>query len=311
MQPTRTPALRVLLLALLLLLALPIAAQDAQENEAAEAEAELPVIPYFKSSTGFNVPILETWANQSDGATASFTNEELQARIFVTAYDGLDEKAAIRRALETLLGAEASAAAESRYEGLVNLADGTWEQELFLSGDQSVSALAKTREGRTYVVAFVEAVPAAETWMFVVQNPPQTTEADPLPGVREAAQTVLSLELPAVPDAVEAVSLPSGTWTRASYSAEDAQVAAFGLVFGSATYVALTTGDTEAKAAAADAFNTIFLGFFLTPDNSLYLYLGLIVTAVIMLGLIGSMLWRINNARKDARMLAALESSAS
>lgn len=310
MQPTRTPALRALLLALLLLLALPIAAQDAQENEAAEAEAELPVIPYFKSSTGFNIPILEAWANQSDGANASFTSEELQARIFVTAFDGLDEKAAIRRALEALLGAEASAA-ESRYEGLVNLADGTWEQELFLSGDQSVSALAKSREGRTYVVAFVEAVPAAETWMFVVQNPSQTTEGDPLPGVREAAQTVLGLDLPAAPNAVEAVSLPSGTWTRASYSVEDSQVAAFGLVFGSATYVALTTGDTEAKAAAADAFNTVFLGFFLTPDNSLYLYLGLIVTAVIMLGLIGSMLWRVNNARKDAKMLAALESSAS
>ena len=310
MQPTRTPALRALLLALLLLLALPIAAQDAQENEAAEAEAELPVIPYFKSSTGFNIPILEAWANQSDGANASFTSEELQARIFVTAFDGLDEKAAIRRALEALLGAEASAA-ESRYEGLVNLADGTWEQELFLSGDQSVSALAKSREGRTYVVAFVEAVPAAETWMFVVQNPSQTTEGDPRPGVREAAQTVLGLDLPAAPNAVEAVSLPSGTWTRASYSVEDSQVAAFGLVFGSATYVALTTGDTEAKAAAADAFNTVFLGFFLTPDNSLYLYLGLIVTAVIMLGLIGSMLWRVNNARKDAKMLAALESSAS
>lgn len=307
MQPTRTPALRALLLALLLILALPIAAQDTQESEA--TEAELPVIPYFKSSTGFNVPILEAWANQSDGATASFLNEELQARIFVTAYDGLDEKAAIRRALEALLGAEASAAAESRYEGLVNLADGTWEQELFLSGDQSVSALAKSREGRTYVVAFVESVPAAETWMFVIQNPPQITEGDPLPGVREAAQIVLGLDLPAAPDAVEAVSLPSGVWTRASYSVEAAEVAAFGLVFGSATYVALTTGDTEAKAAAADAFNTVFLGFFLTPDNSIFLYLGLIVTAVIMLGLIGSMLWRVNNARKDARMLATLESS--
>ncbi len=45
---------------------------------------------------------------------------------------------------------------------------------------------------------------------------------------------------------------------------------------------------------------------FTTPDTTLYLILGLVVTSVIVLALIGSMVLRFRSAEQDARLIQEL-----
>lgn len=281
----------------LLLLALPLAAQDEEE---APAE-ELTEIPYFQSEQLFNVPVLTDWTNASDNRTARFELDDLSATIIVDAV----------RAGSTMAGAEAVLSAELEelpepdYTDSVNLADGTWEQAIYRAGDTTASALARSDNGRVFVVAFIERDPAADTAMLVVRGADAQASTDPGAGILAALRTLVDADFALQPDETTQVDLPSGAWTRTHYETdEDEEITAFGFVFGNATYTTITTGDPEAKARLADAFNTIFLGFFVTPDNSAFLWLGVVVTLAIIGGLLFSFYWRAASARRD---LATIE----
>ena len=98
--------LKIWMIVGLLVLALPIAAQEETNTEAdtantdtvpESAEEDLPEITFFHSTTGFNVPVLTDWADQSDTETARFVNEDLQARILVTAVAEGDDPRSVGR----------------------------------------------------------------------------------------------------------------------------------------------------------------------------------------------------------------------
>ena len=81
---------------------------------------------------------------------------------------------------------------------------------------------------------------------------------------------------------------------------------AAGSVFGNDSYIALRQGAPGDLAALADAWQRTALGFFITPDNSLYLALGLAVSFAILGMLMLSWLWRGRQINKDLAMLREL-----
>ena len=68
----------------------------------------------------------------------------------------------------------------------------------------------------------------------------------------------------------------------------------------------LVEGNAEIATELSDAFDSVFLGFVITPDNGEFLRLGLIFASAIMLILIGSMFLRYRNIKKDMLVIEQL-----
>lgn len=90
---------------------------------------------------------------------------------------------------------------------------------------------------------------------------------------------------------------------QANYS-DNLATASF--LFDSIVFVTLVEGDTSSIATLSNAFDTVFLGFVITPSNIEFLYLGLVFSAVIMLALLGSMWLRYQNVLKDMDLVEQL-----
>jgi hypothetical protein len=77
--------------------------------------------------------------------------------------------------------------------------------------------------------------------------------------------------------------------------------------FSRAAWLPVAPIPTETDGAElANAFNTIHLGFFTTPDNSNYLWLGVIATFAILGFLVISLYWRWRSIRQDMALLEQL-----
>lgn len=285
---------KIWIIALLLLLAVPLSAQE----EA--AEEDVPEIDYYRSPVGFNVPVLgDGWVEQGDGETALFVNETLSAQIQVTAVRTLDDEEAIQTALDNFL---ADSSVEPVYSDRIGLTNGTWTQNIYQDGDSTISALALVRSDRTFVVSFVETSADYDAYQLTVRNS-DPESLDPQEGVANALERLLSID-PDEPESITALNLPSGEWQEYDYSAD---LTAYGFVFRGITYSTIITGDAPDGAELADAYDTVFLGFFMTPNNDEFLYLGLASSAFIFLVLIGSIWWRFRNARQDLQLIEQLE----
>ena len=262
----------------------------AQDGEGATA-------PYFQSSA-FNAPMLEGWQNQSSGDIAQFHLARAAATIRTTTVKASDPVEAAEADLAALTGIRAS---QPVYSDKVNLADGTWNALVYdLDAATTASVMARIAGERIAVISFVERDPAARTALLTVAR------ADDSPGeasreIGLALEAIGGVSLAALERAEDA-SLPSGEW--ALYAGEGVQ--AMGLVFGNDSYVALRAGELGDLAVLADAYNRTLLGFFITPDNSLYLALGLAAVFVILGALVGSLYWRERNMRKELALLEAL-----
>lgn len=284
---------KILILALLALFALPLLAQEDASEE------ELPEIEYYRSPVGFNVPVLgEGWLEQGDGETALFVNEALSAQIQVSAVGTLDDTEAIQTALVDILADDA----EPLYSDRIGLTNGTWTQSIYQDGDTTISALALVRSDRTFVVSFVEDSPEYDAYQLAVRNT-DVESTDSQEGVTNSIDRLLEVDVDAA-ESVTLLELPSGDWQQYDYGDE---LDAYGLVFRGISFTMLVTGDGSGGAELADAFDTVFLGFFLTPNNDEFLYLGLATSALIMLVLVASLWWRFRNARQDLQLLEQLE----
>jgi len=275
-------------------LSLPIVAQDASDDTIA------PEIAFFRGSSGFNMPILVGWDNESEGDTALFVHEEAQARILATSSDADADAATIAA---DRLGLELST---PFYNNTVNLSDGTWQITLFEDGDRAISLMSKVAQNRGYVLAFVEEDPAAQTFMLVTRP---TTEGDEriTDGLQQALSAVS--DTPITAEDIRTEALPSGEWNV--YNGDDAaSPTVYGLEFGGAVYTTVTLGADEHVPLLVDAWNTALLGgFFLTPNNIEYLILGIIVTHIIMLALVAWIIVGWRNARRDLALAELLRSS--
>jgi len=290
---------------LLLALLLSVSALQAQDEE------ELPEIPYYRSSSSFNVPLLqlEGWANQNMNDYALFVNEALNARIQVTAVKTLDDNEAIQTAVAALYDGDLP---EARHSSRIGLANGTWTQQLFSAGDTSISAFALVRRDKTFVVTLIEDSPDTTAYQLAVRTPTSdNTDEDgtPLPdfaaGVDLAATTFLGEDAVFSLDNSTALTVLNTDAVLNQYSVDENELAVFALQFDFITYATFADNGETAQ-QLGEAFNTVFLGFFITPDNSNYLYLALSVVTVIYVILIGSMWLRYRNVQIDMALVESL-----
>lgn len=294
-----------LVLLMLLLAGTTFAQPEPQTTPEATDEEALPVIAYFQTYA-FNVPVLTGWTNQSAGNVALFTHDDFNASIRVE--DVITTSIAqqgIQQALEARFGD--ALPDEPAFTNTVNLGDGAWVQMIYqLSTGETVSAFANARNNRTYVITFSEENPEADTYMLIVQR---EEDEGMETSVLQAIQTLIDPDFTYEGVMVDTVTLPDSTreWTRYEYdSATAGTITALGYGFGRAVYTTISTKDDGDALALAQAFSTIHLGFFTTPDNIVYLFVGLVTTFVILGVLIFSMMWRWRGARQDLALLEQL-----
>lgn len=252
---------------------------------------------YFQSYA-FNVPILEGWDDQSADDVAQFHLAEARATIRTATVAASDAIAGAEAELAAITGAPAP---QPIYRGKVLLADGAWHVLVYdVDEETTASVMARQAGARVVVISFVERDPAARTALLTMAQADDTHDdasREILLSIKALAET-----LPSYLAQAENVILPSGEWVV--YTGEGA--AAMGMVFGNDSYVALQVGASGDLAVLADAWNRTLLGFFITPDNSRYLALGLAVALVILGTLVGSLYWRERNLRKDLALLEQL-----
>ena len=257
-------------------------------------------MPWFQSAD-FNVPVLQGWDDQSKDGAAIFNLASAQATIRTAMATGSDVESVAVNDVSNWLGARLG---EAVYSGKVNLADGTWLSQAYdVDNQRSVSIMARQAGDRVIVISFLESDPSARTLMLTIAQADDSLDK-PAPEIDKTLQSLTPLRLDDLQDA-GIVSMPGGEWSL--YEGESAQAA--GSVFGNDSYIALREGAPGDLATLADAWRRTVLGFFITPDNSLYLALGLAASFAILALLVGSFIWRERSLQKDLDMLAQLESA--
>lgn len=286
---------RLLLFCLLLVSVSIIQAQD----DAAEDD-----IPYLRLSSNFSVPELRGWAHQIDGETVLFWRDDLNARLSVQVIDTQDTDAAIVSALANL--DDLAISPEDQFHaGRIGRTDGTWDYQLFRHDNSSASAYALLKSQRVYVVIFVEDDARYDAYHMAIRSDDNDPTGDAITTTIQAAasQALAILFGEAVNTEAETIGNPvsdNPQWVEARYPDERATAA---YLYEGIVYVTAVEGDQEHVALLSDAFDSVFLGFVITPDNRQYLYLGLAFAAAIMLILLGSMVWRYRNLQADLRLI--------
>lgn len=253
---------------------------------------------YFQSAA-FNAPILEGWEDQSTEDVAQFYLPTAQTTIRTAIVRGGDAIAAAEADLARHLAMQIMPPV---YQDKVNLADGTWAVLVYeLDDATTASVMARQDNSQVVVVSFVERNPAARTVMLTIAQSDESQDAATAE-ITVALEALAGTSLNDLEES-ESLDLPSGHWT----AHKSVAVSALGMVFGNDSFIALQEGEIGELAALADAWNRTLLGFFVTPDNSDYLALGLIVVFVIMGTLLFSFVWRSRGIQKDLALIEALE----
>ena len=255
----------ILRLAALLLALLSGAIASSQDGENKLA--------YFQTAA-FNAPVLPGWEDQSQERVAQFHLAAAAATIRSALADADEPIAAAEADLASWLGVEVG---QPVYQDKVNLADGTWSVLIYdIDAASTASIMTRRAGGRFAVISFVERDAAARTVMLAVARG-EAAHEDASAEVAYAVAALGDADYSAL-NAGAGVTLPSGEW--ATYSGE--RLSAMGMVFGNDSFIALQEGKLGDLATLADAWNRTLLGFFITPDNRIYLALGLFVVFVIL-----------------------------
>lgn len=254
-------------------------------------------VPYFQSPA-FNAPILEGWEDQSSESIAQFYQPAAQAVIRTRVIRADSAVTAAEQDLQAWLGKPVEAPI---YQDKVNLADGTWAVLVYqIDEDTTASVMARQNEAGAAVISFVEDHPAARIIMVTIA---QDDDAQDSPKAEmDAALGAFSLSRRDDASEPQTVTLPSGEWLLQS----DETAAVMGRVFGNDSYLAIAAGDVDNLPELANAYHTSLLGFFVTPDNSDFLRLGLAAVFGILSILLFSFFWRGRNVQKELALVQEL-----
>ena len=260
---------------------------------------EEPPVPYFQSAA-FNAPIPAGWQDQSRAGIAQFYQAAAQATIRTRIVPAGDVADAVEQDLQAWLG---SPVGSPVYQGKVNLADGTWRSLVYQIGDDTTaSVMARPNETGIIVISFVEAHPAAKIIMLTIaqaeQNDAQTEMTAALQTFKISGRADLS--------APQTLTLSSGEWLLQSSAA----AAAMGRALGNDSYIALAEGGAESLPELADAYHSSLLGFYITPDTSTFLWLGLAASFGILGILLFSFVWRRRGLQKELVLIQTLTQEA-
>lgn len=262
------------------------------------AQEEATTLPYYQLSA-FNVPILPGWEDQSTDTVAQFHLARVQATIRTAMAPLSDPLAASESDLRNVLGSDIG---QTIYQGKVNLADGTWTVLVYQVDDNTTaSVMARAENSQSVVISFIERDPSVRAAMLTIAQSGESS-ADPSAEIALALEALTDASLP---DLEYAGRLPEPNPEWEVYIGENVSVA--GMVFGNDSYVALIEGPNVTLPILVMSFNSMLMGFFITPDNSGYLALALAAVFVILGGLIFSFYWRWRNLRQDVAMIARLQ----
>lgn len=252
---------------------------------------------YFQSAA-FNVPILEGWEDQSSETIAQFYHADAQAAIRTNVIRGADAVSGAEQDLQAWLESPVDAPI---YQGKVNLADGTWAALVYqIDADTTASVMARQDKADAVVISFVEAHPAARIIMAVIARGDETQDD----ARAEIAAALEAFSLGSGDDLSEpqAAALPGGEWLLQSSET----VTAMSRVFGNDSYLAIAEGDADSLPELASAYHASLLGFFVTPDNSNFLWLGLAAVFGILGSLLFSFVWRERHLQKELAFIQEL-----
>lgn len=287
---------KLLISILILLLAFAAQAQDEEEAES---------MSRIQLGSNFAIGSLTDWETEVAGETALFTNADLNARIYVSVYETQNIDEAILQAAAVVYAGELG---DALYGSRIGRADGTWEYRLFNNADSSLSAYGMLKSGRVYVVLFLEESPAYNAYHLAIRSSIANPQgADLGTAINEAsAAAVQAVVNPEFAEEANRISNPSAdnpAWLLAEYQ-NDSATASY--LNDSIVYITLVQGDAALAPQLSNAFDTVFLGFVITPNNSEYLYLGLSFSAGIMIILLGSIWLRQQNLKKDLETIEQL-----
>lgn len=259
-------------------------------------EADLPSQQsYFNSVTRFGMILPLEWQNQSEGAVTHFNNGV--SDIYVLQSVTTDIQAGIREALERINPAYVTEPAKT---SIVNLPNGEWTQEIFLAPDgTTISAFGQVYDNRTFILTFTHNLPDTDTYAVIVES------ADVQAGIVDAIQRFIEPTISG--DPTETRQISDGQ-VENRYELGDGQVLlAQGQVRGDFTYVILERGPADQVTTISNAFFSVLLSFYVTPNTTDYLLLGLGVVAAVTLLFIAYLVVRYNNLRQDLKTLEQLE----
>ncbi len=246
---------------------------------------------FYNSRDGFHILIPAGWENRSTEAYAHFHHAETAVDVYaITRPLQAGQDDALAAAFAGLPIERPAAPAEVR---TVNLVNGEWTQQI------SINAPRRTT---------VYTQPFAESLHVIVWDSP-TGSAQPAIVPGEEIESGLEAALAALGfTEAEAASLDdraigAQTWTIASF--EDDPAAAIARVRGTLTYAVVALEPVE-SIEALPLFFMQLSDYFVTPQTTPFLYLGLAATALVMLVLIGSMALRARALKQEAITIAAL-----
>lgn len=284
-----------------------LAQDDATSEPEATPERVVQLFSSSDSERGFNVPIPDApgWIDLSEGDMAHFQNADLYADIYASAIAGTD--ADTEAGMTTLLGELVSGFDAEQPEPFATLPltlNGTrWVQELYsLADGRDITAFGGQRAENIYVLIYVNSDPESDYYHLITQ---QSGEADLEAGVAEALAIFDPSLVDVTPDVEDTVTLSNGDWTRQVYDEANIHLIAQERA-GNVTYIAIERGDGHLLDGINKQFLTVFLGFFLTPNNDQYLLLGVAAAVILMGGLIVSFFLRQRNLEKDLALIQQL-----
>lgn len=268
----------IALLMLSLLVALPVSAQEATE--------EAPTFVFYNSPNDrFHVLIPPGWENRSTDAYAHFVSGTEQ--IYALPARTSDTTEGMQTALQTI-GVEVNPFAQSE----VRLSNGTWSQKLYtLEDGRAVTAFGQSFEGMTYTIAYVSENGAR----------PLLAQSDIVTSGIAGALELVGAQI--APNDLGELSADSAGWVQTSV-AGDTAYSVTARQTGGATFVSVQPAETAQPPEVF--FYTLLLDFFVTPETTDYMALGLAAVGLIMLVVLGTMWLRWRNLRQDMRTLDAL-----
>jgi hypothetical protein len=289
---------RLLIGAALFLLAWPVMAQD----DDGEAEP-LPVIPYYTSQEGgqqFNIPIPSNWAVVDSNETLiRMASPAVDDSIYVIAEEAVNQDDAVLAGLERILPDHNF---ESRYQSSVTIDGLPWGNYVFdITEGGTVSAFARAQDDQTYVMYYINQDDTTEIYM-------PTVEVDEEGAGLQTALEAIYPGFDAEPQNTSEVRLSSGVWIRNDFELEDGgELHTLHQERFGKTYVVIENGDGTVIDAVNKSLYTSLFGFFITPENTNYLILGLGATFGLIVILVISYMVRHRNAEKDLELIRQLQ----
>jgi len=282
---------------LLVVASLPAAAQD---GEATAEPNELSIYDdFYNHETGWHVYIPSGWTNASTADYARFTDSgrTIHATAFTNDVTSMD---AIERAVSSAFPTLNVTLIDARD---VNLINGIWTQHVYRTDNGYLTAHAQVYENAVYVLLYAGGADAVP--LIVIQDG-AGENADAARAAVSAAVRAIIAGLDEPTDTAETVTESGATIFTQTFERDGAIYTALGRARGNAVYVVAGTGDLQALDAASVYFTSLN-DFFITPNTTPYLILGIVLSAVIGGIVVLSLIVRRQSLLKDEATLRQLE----